>query len=376
MSILRYRYHDTVDIGTVTLYSSQLTNWPATNIQNEILEKAWKTEDGFVIMSTNHALPFQESAPGSVKVFLVPSGTYTGAALATKLQSGLLAVGDFAGYTVVYNGDKFTLDSGRTATNIFELSFDDATYSSNTIAVIAGFSHNTIYSGAFFYTSPNTTLGNEHIIEIQLSATQALECFLIAGHKFDSTVALRLRGANGTGIFAGPWNSAPGIVLSQTLTWRSGTITTDFSTVSVKVLQLHWADLAQESSQIGRLWAGGYYEPANHRRNVISYQVRRQRNRSLAAISEAGAVYFNKAEKLKEYKIRVDPLDRYFNPVDQAAYDAMLEEVGNDTPFFISLDHNVETSTIYGYFVGDFQWDRVQNTPTLQLNDLLFLEQK
>ena len=81
-------------------------------------------------------------------------------------------------------------------------------------------------------------------------------------------------------------------------------------------------------------------------------------------------------EKLKEYKIRVDPLDRYFNPVDQAAYDAMLEEVGNDTPFFISLDHNVETSTIYGYFVGDFQWDRVQNTPTLQLNDLLFLEQK
>jgi hypothetical protein len=375
MSIIKYKYHNYIDDGSVATYSSQLSGLPATNVQQELLTKVWRTDSGFVVTSKNNNLPFHNTSTSSVLNAAINSGTYTGATLAAAIQSGLNStVGAYTNHECSYTGYKFIISRTSTSTGTFGLAFDDAIYKDKTLAVLLGFAFNTPYDGRV-QSSTVTTLGNEHFIDIDLSATSSITCFIIDNHNITTNGTVRLRGANATGLFDGPWNVDAGITLSSTITTYADMISVEL-TGSYKALQLHWYDRTIAYSEIGRLWAGGYFQPEHKRTNTITYARKLQKHRTQDMISQSGASYKDKKEKIFEYVISHDPLDQYYNPTTLSGYEDMTEEVEDNRSFYISLEHNIQTTTIYGYLVGDFDWQRVKNTPTMTLRDFVFREQK
>jgi len=225
MSIIHFKYHNAVDGGTVSVFSSQLTTLPATNIQNGIKSKIWRTEDDFVVNARNNLLPFHNSKSADALSYAIPSATYTGATLAAKIQSGLNATGDYTDHYCSYAGSKFTIKRSSTSDGFLRLSFDDPDTKDDTIAVLLGFDHATGYNSADrIYTSTVAVLGNEHEINIDLSATQTVSAFIVDNHNLTETGTMILRGATQSGLFSGPYNLEEGIALSTTVTITSGLI--------------------------------------------------------------------------------------------------------------------------------------------------------
>ena len=225
MSIIHFKYHNAVDGGTVSVFSSQLTTLPATNVQNGIKSKIWRTEDDFVVSARNNLLPFHNSKSADALSYAIPSATYTGATLAAKIQSGLNATGDYTDHLCSYAGSKFTIKRSSTSDGFLRLSFDDPDTKDDTIAVLLGFDHATGYNSADrIYTSTVAVLGNEHEINIDLSATQTVSAFIVDNHNLTETGTMILRGATQSGLFSGPYNLEEGIALSTTVTITSGLI--------------------------------------------------------------------------------------------------------------------------------------------------------
>jgi hypothetical protein len=379
MSIIRFKYINVLDAGTVFRWSSQLGSLPATNVQNDILAKIWKTDSNFIVTAYNNNLPFRNTATGSVKNYAIPSATYTGSGLATKMQSALNSLGDYGGHTVVYDGEKFTFDSNRASTGLFSLLWGDPTYSATTIAILTGFAHGSDKTGAYAYTSTVSTLGNEHEIIIQLSATSTVTTFIVDKHNFTSGAVVRLRGTKETAtVFNGGWNQTADITLSSTLTANSTIIVTEFVATSLKSIQLYWHDRDLAYSEIGRLWAGTYFEPNYQRSNTITWKELTHEYRSKAFVSDGGASFFDKRDDLKLYEILTEPMEEYFDSETKTGYENMIDEIKNDKCIYITLDSgDLHDSTIYGYQANKIiTYGREGMTPIIALNNLLFREQK
>ncbi len=377
MSVMRFRYHNLVDDGTVYRYSSQIDTLPASNVQNGIKGKIWRTESGFVISTANNSVPFRDTATGSVKNVPIASGTYAATTLAAAIQTGLNTVGNYTGHTVAYSAGKFTLDSGRTSTGLFELNFDDAAYSDKTIAAILGFDHDVVQSGSVSYLGA-ATLGNEHQIILSLTSTSTVTCFVVDGHNLSSTAVMRLRGALTASAFNnGWWAQSNTITLTSTMTVVAGVMVKEISSSVFKAFQLHWYDRDKAFSEIGRIWAGTYFEPTYQQSNVISWDRKRSNERSKTMVSVAGGTFFDKRDPLKEYTFDSQPLNQYFDALTKTGYEDMLDEVGNDTPFYITFEAgDPANTTVYGYFVGSYEFVRQVNTPTLMIRNIVFREQK
>jgi len=375
MSIIHYKYANQIDEGTVYRYSSQLSGLPASNVQKAILSQVWRTDSNFVITSYNDYLPFRDTSTGTVLNYALPSGTYTGAALAIKMSSGLNSVGE-SNHTATYDtaAGKFNIarDSGT-----FSLMFANATYKDTSVAVITGFGHGTDLTGAANYTSTSSTMGNEHEIIINLTSTCAVSCFIIDGHEFSSTVTIRLRGTNSTATdFNGGWNETTTISLSSTLSYNADRISVEFTEANYKALQLYFYDRDKTYSDIGRLWAGTYFAPTYQVTNTNSFSNKKLDHRSSVFISQAGASFFDKKDRLIEYSIPTPPLDEYFDNATKTGFETMLDNIGNDKTFYISLDHNVSTSTVYVYALDDPSFKRLKNTTIFNLGILKYRQQK
>jgi len=375
MSIIHYKYRNQIDEGTVYRYSSQLASLPAANIQNEILSKIWRTDSNFVITAYNDNLPFRDTSTGTVLNYSIPSATYTGILLAAKMQSGLNSVGE-SNHIATYDTATHTFNIGR-ASGTFSLMFGDTTYKDTTVAVITGFGHGTNLTGAANYTSTSSTLGNEHEIIVNLTSTCSISCFIIDNHKFSSTVTIRLRGTNSTATdFNGGWNETSTISLSSTVSYNADRISVEFTEANYKALQLYFYDRDNSYSDIGRLWAGVYFAPTHQATNTISFSSKKLDHRSTVFVSQAGASFFDKKDRLLEYTIPTPPLDQYYDAATKTGFETMLDDIGNDKSFYISLDHNVDTSTVYVYLLGDPNFKRLKNTTIFNLGDLRFRQQK
>ena len=375
MSIKHYKYINEIDLGTVYSYSSQLASLPAINVQNSILSKVWRTDSNFVITGNNDNLPFLDTSTGTVVNYGIPSGTYTAAALAIKMASGLNSVGE-SNHAVTYNTSTHTFNIAR-ASGTFSLMFGDTDYKNTTVAVITGFGQGASLTGAANYTSTSSTLGNEHEIIISLTATNAVSCLIIDEHEFSSTVLIRLRGTDSTATdFEGGWNITSTITLISTVAYTEDRISIEFTEANYKALQLYFYDRDKSYSDIGRLWAGTYFSPTYQATNVISFRNKKLDHRSTVFISQAGASFFDKKDRLLEYTIPTPVLDQYYDNATKIGFENMLDEVGNDKPFYVSLDNNVSTSTVYVYLLGDPVFKRLKNTTMFNLGDLKFRQQK
>jgi len=378
MSLIHYKYLNEVDQGSIVYYSSQLAGLPATNIQNSIKSKVWRTKSDFIMTEYNREFPFLNTATGAVLNYSIPSGTYTGSGLATVIQTGLNSVGSYSDHYAVYNSatQKFRFYRDATSTGVFQLKFNDATYKNNTVAIIAGFEHATDYTGSFSYTSTSTK-GNEHELIVSFTSTQSVNTFILDNHNFNTGTVIRLRGTRETStIFSGGWNDTASIGLSSTITYNSSIISLEFTATSIKHMQLYWYDRSQRYSEIGRIFAGTYFEPEHAVSNDITYRKKKIDRRTNQKLSYSGVTWIDRRSSIFEYQIGIDPLDPYYNPTTKTNYENMFDYVGTHTPFWISLDTSLNSQTIYGLLTKDTKYDRVKNTPVIEPGVITFREQK
>ncbi len=206
-----------------------------------------------------------------------------------------------------------------------------------------------------------------------------MSVFLLGNHNLTPAATVRIRLAKDISSFDGAWNNSSTITYSATLPYNSGTINVEVTATSAAALQLYVADRAQTATQIGRLWAGIHHikQYANTSENWITWASRKWDNRTKVFVSEAGASWFDKRDKVIEWNIPLDPLDPYLNPDTISLLDSLLERVQTHQSFYVQFDSaDPLGSTVYGYLVGDFTWRRMRNTPVTDLRSLLLREQK
>jgi hypothetical protein len=376
MSLIHFKYLNQVDQGTVVRYSSQLAGLPATNIQNTVKAKVWRTESDFVVTEYNRGFTFRNTSTIAYK-FSVASGTYTGSGLASVIESNLNSIGIYSDHTCTYNSATQQFHVGRTGTaGIFEMSFNNPTYRYNTVAVLMGFEYATNYSGSFAYTS-TATKGNEHEIIVSFTSTQSVNTLIIDKHNFATGTVIRLRGTQGTStVFSGGWNVATAISLSSTLTYNSNIISIEFTATLIKSMQLYWYDRSQRYSEIGRIFAGTYFEPQHRYENDITFRKKIIQRRSKQQLAYSGVTWVDRRTSVFVYEIGIDPLDKYYNNTTKTTFEAMFDYLGVHTPLWISLDTSLNSNTIYGVLTNDTEYERLENTPVLEVGTIMIREQK
>lgn len=380
MSQIRYKYANKIDLGTVYRYSCQVEGLPATNVQEPIRLKVWRTESGFHVSAYNRNIPFRDTATGAVKNATVASGTYTGSALASVIKTALDLAGTYPNHVVSYNTttNKFILTKSPTA-SILKLEFNTATQRGVTMAQLLGFAHATDYSGSTNYSSPNTTHGNEHEIVLNLAATATVNCFIIDKHNLGAGTVIRYRIANtATAFVGGAWTANAGILRSATLTRSATLISIEHTATLARAIQLYWYDRSQPYSEIGRLWAGVYFAPEyRDAASDVTWQKKTLVQRTRQTEAESGAILVDKRDPVTVWEVEVDPLDPYFNAATKTGYEAFFDAVGNDVAFYVSFDAaDLNGTTEYGVLQGDVIYERLRNTPVMVSRMIRIREQK
>lgn len=378
MSLIHYKYINQIDEGTVFRYSSQIDTLPATNVQNDIKSKIWKTDSNFVMTTYNRELIWRDTSTGAVKRYAIPSGTYAGSSLASVIRTAMNTLGTYTDHSASFNSTTGKWIIKRTGgTGIFKLLFGASStiYKANTPAVILGFNHGTDYTGTKTYSA--TSFGNEHEIIVQLTSTQTVNTFIIDNHNWATGTVIRLRSTKSTAtVFSGGWNTSAAITKSSTISFCSSMISLEFTATMMKSVQLYWYDRSKAYSQIGRLWAGTYFSPANHASNYMTWKSKKRDSRTDEKTSQAGVTFFNKKTSIWEYEIGIDSMDPYYNSSTKTGYETMFDRVENHKSFYISLDTALNSLTIYGYIRSDLTYKRLRNTPVIEVSPIIFREQK
>jgi len=369
MSQMRFLYENLFDLATITASEEQTLN-PVENTQNEILGKTWRTKTGFTIKTGyNDKLGFKATATGSVVLASIASGTYTGSAVATVIQTAMRS-GTVYDLTCKYNStdSKFRFDTGATATS---LSLHN-TYASSTVMTIIGFDKDTDYTGSTGYTS-TASLGNEAWVQATIGAGTSTH-FVIDGFNMTSGTVLTLRLADATSTFSGLYGGSMSASCSVNL---SGTRTVYAlpSEFSGRGLQAYWYDPANSYSEVGRIWIGDSFYPANHPDNKISWKRHKIIRRSKKTEVYSGATYFDKRDPVYQYSLLPDPMNEYYNPLTKTGIETMLETVSDYQCLYVVLDSDL-SNTVYGFIIGDTINNRQKKTPTIILASMVLQEQK
>jgi hypothetical protein len=376
MSLIHFKYLNQIEGSTIYRYSSQLDTLPASNVQNDIVKKVWRTDSNFIMTTYNREVVFRDTSSGAVKHFAIPSATYAGSSLASVLQSQMNATGTFNDHVVTFNSATGKWILRRTGgTGIFQLLWNNATYKANTPSVILGFNHATDYTGSKTYSA--TSFGNEHELILQFTSTQSVNSFIIDGHNWATGTIIRLRTTKSTAsVFSGGWNANAAITKSSTIAYCSNMISVEFTATSVKSMQLYWYDRSQACSQIGKLFAGTFFCPQYSRSSDQIWRSKKPDTRTDKQISQGGVTFFNKKSTIWEYEIGIDPMDPYFNSATKTGYENMFEYVSDSKCFYLSLDSSLNSLTIFGYLKQAPTYKRKQNTPIIDAGPITFREQK
>ncbi|MFA4971751.1 MAG: hypothetical protein WC683_04010 [bacterium] len=199
MSIIRFAYHNYVDEGTISVYSSQIETLPVSNLQDCSLLKKWKSASGTfkVVGGYNDVVSFRDTATDSIRCFVVASGTYTGSGLAAKVQSGLRGYGRYNGHTFTYNGAgttdrRFRFIKGSTAT-VLALLF--GTSKDRSLAHLLGMNETDRTASSLYgsFYSHKESRGNQQWLRVDFDDQISGTVMVIDAHNLASGTVMRVR---------------------------------------------------------------------------------------------------------------------------------------------------------------------------------------
>ena len=372
MSQLKYLYTNNFDTATLTP-SSETSQMPVENVQKDVLGTVWQTKEGFnIVTGFNDKIKVSVNA-GTSTVITIPPATYTGAGLATNLQTQMRAAAELTS-TIVVNYDdtsagKFYLYSGNAGVSL-ELPFSDN--STSTIATDIGFDPYTDKSGATLYSGTTVVAGQEFVQATIPAGTSSY--FVIDGYNIPSggTVLLRLADATSTfsGLRGGSMSSSVTITLVADRTVYK--LSSSFSGLGV---QMSWQNGSVGYSTIGRIWLGPDFSPANRIDDVISWREEKINRNSNITKAYGGATYFDKRDPVNQFTVPVETLDPYYDATNKTAYETFFDNVGDSKSFYTLFESDL-TKNVYGFILGSTMYARLQNTTSINVEAIVIEEQK
>lgn len=213
MRLIGFNY--TQQSETSVSYSTQNTNFPASNIKHEHRAKQWRSSPNghFVVGASNNKIDFKESAMGSQLTATITSGNYTASSLAAEIKSQLESAGA-SNYTVSYSqvtGLWTIASSGSYFSLLINTGTSTAT---NLLKNSLGFS-NADKTGGHSYTGSTIAIHTQEWVVFDTRTTEEIDSVCILwpkedGVKLSSTAVLKVQ-ANATNSWTSP-------AVDQTLT--------------------------------------------------------------------------------------------------------------------------------------------------------------
>lgn len=349
MQIIRLMYDNFFDSGTLT-YSSQHSNFPATNIQHRWYTRTWRSNYGassgwgnFTIESgVNDKIDFQETAATPL-VATLTAGDYDTDDLIAEIEAQLESAGA-SDYTVSYDDDtnKFTIASdGAGGGGIFELLWSSGTNTATSVASTLGFDNSADDTGALSYTADSMRIHSEEWIKIDRgeSSPGALAA-MIRYNNFSSNATIQIQG-NASDSWGSP-------TYSEELTIDNTIMSHFFSTAAQ---ELRWwririRDVSNSDGYVamGRPFVGPY---STFSKNFNRAYQKMWRDPSLASLSEGGQLSSILRSKYNEY------IYQFMNMSsdDKDTIEALFDSRGLTKDFFVCQDaDNASTTTYYAQF--------------------------
>lgn len=345
VKLLSQNYADP-EVYANLIYSSQQTNFPASNVMAKIRRsKVWRSNGYWNVTSSNNVLIFRDVSGGSDKTATIAEGEYTSTTTFMAAVDAALEAAGSANYTVTQSSAlKFVITSDLSggATH-FELRFAHA---SNTCESLLGFD-SAHYTGASSYTSDFLRINTSERIVIDLGLPTNINDVVITGFrnraiKLSPTGVYKIEGNT-----TNAWNTPE---FSQTLDYNDNTL------VSLSDEGLHTGPLRYWSIsltdqnplgylEIGALFIGNSYAPT---RGKAQFPFKTAFvDRSSTVYSEGGQSFTDIKDVSQTFNIEWNGLTKQ----ESEELQNIFETYGMGIPFFMSFDSDAAFSTEENYYV-------------------------
>jgi hypothetical protein len=319
------------ETGIAVTYSSQLTEFPATNCyQNKFRGKPWKPSGSFEITAANNKFYINDGSPKTATI--VANKYSTPQALATQIQTQLNTVS--SGWTVSYNAI-----AGSYKFRVSHASAHTIVFTNNTDAIwdTIGF---TFVTDQIISTNLTANEQRNHTSEwLRFDfGTQQLVTFFGLISQLDtvfsisSTATIKLQ-ANNLDV----WTSPP---LDLSLTREDQGILKfidDLNDTAYRYWRFSFADklnpLGPEGFSFGYLYLGDYLTFDD--RNIFNGFQKQINDPSTQVETESGVLYFTNK---KRYAVLSASTIGFLAKDQRDLMEQFFYDYGKTTPFFISYD--------------------------------------
>lgn len=192
--------------NTNLTYSSQDSEFPASNLQTQIRSKVWRSSGNFEI-AAGYKIDFQKVLAGAQLTATVTAATYTPTTLAAHLKSILEAADAVNTYTVTYS----------TATGLWTIASSGAylkiLWNSGTNTAVSfgptiGFSTAADSDGAVSYTGSTIAIHTGEWVVFDTLTPQNIDSFAMfadamRGYQFSTNAVIKIQ-ANATNVWTAP----------------------------------------------------------------------------------------------------------------------------------------------------------------------------
>lgn len=330
--------------------SSELSNFPITNVQNRFRSKVFKFSGRFEITASNQNIYINDGSP---KTAVVTIQNYaTPALLATEMTTQLNAVS--SGWTVTYDSVggtyKFTISHGSGHTIVFS-------NSTNAIWDTIGFTGSTDLAAP--QTADEQRNHTSEFITFDFNGPVPIEFFAMIGPldeevSFSDQATVRLQLSN-----IDYWGSSP---IDITLTKNSQgymRFLDDIANSTYRFAHISIEDklnpLGPEGLKVGHIYLGDYttFTTNNNIATGFKFEIN---DPSRVDSSENGALYFDRVPKY--YKFGSTSIN-FLAKAEKELIEQMFYDFGLTTPLYVSIDPRTEITQSIDVFTKYVVFDSV-----------------
>lgn len=322
---IRFCENNFLTSATVLDFSSEVAEFPFSNLYKDERTKVWKPSGYFLISATNCKLYIND---GSDKTASIALGEYASPdLLATAIQTALNAVS--SGFTVTYTtAFKFSIAKGTS----FTLRLNTST---NSIAHTIGFNS---------VININGTSAISDVIAIHTSEWITLDLGFAASVNFIAMIGpideiFSLSEFATIKAYGNNINDFSAPAFTKTLTRMNGGVMNfiDDADSNFRYWKIEIIDTDNLNGprcfSFGNVYLGDYQTLTS--RNIENGFSMTLEDKSIKTESESGVLFFDKKPKTK----RLDGMSLgYISKEDKKTFLEMFQKLGLTTPFYISLD--------------------------------------
>lgn len=344
--------------ATNSTFTSESSTYPSANAFNTDRNNLFRFDGYFIVtVSSNDKLYIND---GSLKSITLDAGEYTGATLATEIQTQLNA--SSSGYTVTHDA------GGNSKFKIVKASGTSQLLVSNQTNAVwddIGFTGSTDRTGALTYTAEETRihmyetilvdLGVSTQVQAVLAVDQLDEIFTISA---DATVTIE---ANNVDL----WTAAP---LSESVTRTDRGLFKHFSNDTDTYYRYWRLKIIDRRNMFGGIGFGYLYIGGSDQLGSTNLARGFSRSRvdpSIITTSESGQKFADTRIKFEKFTgMSITNLIA----ADKDRIEVNFEDFGTTEPFFISLDPLLQISTVEDEYTRLVRFAGPPNIQQLFLN--------